>query len=167
MEECLIRFENVYFHYPDGITVFSGLDFTLNRGERIGIKGANGSGKTTFLYLIMGLLKPQRGKIIIWGKERETEEDFSELRRRIGFVFQDPDDQLFSPTVEEDIAFGPLNMGKSVEETEEIVNEVCNKLEINELKERITSKLSWGQKRLVSLAGVLAMKPEILSLIHI
>lgn len=164
MDDCLIKLQDLHFSYPEGIRVFSGFNFSLGRGERIGIRGSNGSGKTTLFYLIMGLLKSQQGKVVAWGKERDTEDDFEEVRKRIGFIFQDPDDQLFSPTVEEDIAFAPLNLGKSYGETEKIVNDICRILGILELKKRITFKLSWGQKRLVSLAGVLAMQPEIILL---
>ena len=158
----IIRLEDIHFNYPEDIKVFEGLNFSLNQGDRIGIMGLNGSGKTTLFYLIMGLLKPQKGKVVIWGKERTGEEDFKEVRKRIGYLFQDPDDQLFSPTVEEDISFGPLNLRKNLQEVQEIVGSICNELGISALKNRTCHKLSWGQKRLVSLAGILAMKPEIL-----
>lgn len=158
----IIRLEDIHFNYPEDIKVFEGLNFTLKQGDRIGIMGLNGSGKTTLFYLIMGLLKPKKGKLVIWGKERTVEEDFKEVRRKIGYLFQDPDDQLFSPTVEEDISFGPLNLRKSLQEVHQIVADICNELGISGLKNRTCHKLSWGQKRLVSLAGILAMKPEVL-----
>lgn len=158
----IIRLQDVYFNYSEDIKVFEGLNFTVKQGDRIGIMGLNGSGKTTLFYIIMGLLKPQKGKVVIWGKQRTVEDDFKEVRRRIGYLFQDPDDQLFSPTVEEDISFGPLNLRKSPQEVEQIVTDICNELGISALKKRTCHKLSWGQKRLVSLAGILAMKPEVL-----
>jgi len=156
--------QDIRFGYPEGIKVFQRINFSLQEGERVGIVGSNGSGKTTLFYLIMGLLKPQEGKIIIWQKERIDEEDFKDVRRKVGFLFQDPDDQLFSPTVEEDVSFGPLNLGKNLQEAKDIADSICKKIGISDLKERITLKLSWGQKRLVSLAGILAMQPEILIL---
>lgn len=158
----IIQLQDIHFNYPEDIKVFEGLNFSLKQGDRIGIMGLNGSGKTTLFYLIMGLLKPQKGKVVIWGKQRTCEGDFKEARRRIGYLFQDPDDQLFSPTVEEDISFGPLNLRKNLQEVQEIVVKICNELGISSLKNRTCHKLSWGQKRLVSLAGILAMKPEIL-----
>jgi cobalt/nickel transport system ATP-binding protein len=164
MDRSLIVLENIHFSYPQQIEVFRGLNFSLKQGQRIGIMGANGSGKTTLLYLIMGLLKPQKGKVLIWGKPRENEDDFKEVRRKIGFLFQDPDDQLFMPTVEEDVAFGPLNLGNNLKKTQYIVEEVCRRLGIVELKRRVTLRLSWGQKRLVSLATILAMRPQIILL---
>jgi cobalt/nickel transport system ATP-binding protein len=164
MGRDLIVLDNIHFSYPPNIEVFRGFNFSLKQGERIGIMGANGSGKTTLFYLIMGLIKPQGGRVLIWGKPRKDEEDFREVRRRVGFLFQDPDDQLFMPTVEEDIAFGPLNLGKRPKETQRIVEEICEKLGISDLRKRVTLKLSWGQKRLVSLATILAMRPQVILL---
>ncbi|MDP8234728.1 MAG: ABC transporter ATP-binding protein [Candidatus Saelkia tenebricola] len=160
----VIKLENIDFSYPEGIDVFKDLNFSISKGEKIGIMGANGSGKTTLFYLIMGLLKPNQGKIIAWDEERTREEHFKELRRRVGFLFQDSDDQLFAPTVEEDISFGPFNLGKNLKEVRNIVDDLCERLNIADLKKRITFKLSWGQKRLVALAGILAMEPEVLIL---
>jgi len=158
----VIELKNINFAYPEGIDVFKNLSFSLSEGEKAGIMGPNGSGKTTLFYLIMGLLNPQNGKVVIWGKERTEDEHFKEIRRRIGFLFQDSDDQLFAPTVEEDISFGPLNLGRDLKEVRNIVDSVCEQLGILDLKKRVTFKLSWGQKRLVALAGVLAMEPEVL-----
>jgi cobalt/nickel transport system ATP-binding protein len=109
----IIDLKSVSFGYPGGPLVLRELDFRLNPGERVGIMAPNGSGKTTLFHLIMGLVKPLAGRIEIFGREVREEKDFLEVRRRIGLLFQDPDDQLFSPTVIEDVAFGPLNLGKS------------------------------------------------------
>jgi cobalt/nickel transport system ATP-binding protein len=124
----------------------------------------NGSGKTTFFHLIMGLLKPDAGRIEIFGNPVAKESDFLEVRRRIGLLFQDADDQLFSPTVIEDVAFGPLNQGKSREEAVEISRSVLSFLGLDGFENRVTFKLSGGEKRLVALAAVLAMQPEVLLL---
>ena len=112
----------------------------------------------------MGLLYPTKGKIEVFGKERKVENDFVEVRERIGLVFQDPDDQLFSPTVAEDIAFGPLNLRKNYQETKKILKETLETLGLTGFEDRITYNLSYGEKRLVSLATVWAMQPKILLL---
>lgn len=162
--ELLIELENITFSYPSGGKVLDGLNFQLRRGERVGIIGPNGSGKTTLLLVTVGLLKPDSGTVRIFGKVRSTERDFREVRRRIGFLFQNSDDQLFCPTVEEDIAFGPLNQGKSKDEVRRIVREVISLLGIEHLKGRFSHTLSEGEKRLAALATALAMKPEVLLL---
>ena len=140
------------------------MDFTVEAGDRIGLVGPNGSGKTTLCQIIMGLLKPESGEVKIFGKERTSEADFAEIRGRIGYLFQDSDDQLFCPTVLEDIAFGPLNLGKSTREAREIVSTTLDSLNLGGYEQRITYQLSGGEKRLVSLATVLAMEPEALIL---
>ena len=159
----LIEIRDVNFKYG-GRPVLDGLSFCFSEGERVGLIGPNGSGKTTFFHVVMGLLKPESGELRIFGKSRNREKDFVEVRRRIGFVFQDPDDQLFSPTVAEDVAFGPLNLGVPRERVMEIVSDTLNMLGLAGFENRITHKLSGGEKRLVSLATVLAMNPEILLL---
>ncbi len=160
----IIRLENITYEYTPEIKVFEGLDFALKSGERVGIMGANGSGKTTLFSLIMGLRLPQQGKVVLFGENREAEKDFADARKRIGYLFQDPDDQVFCPTVEEDISFGPLNLGLDLTETRKRVKNISEDLGITALRQRITTKLSWGQKRLVSLAGILAMSPDVLIL---
>jgi cobalt/nickel transport system ATP-binding protein len=160
----LINLEGVSFNYPGGPLVLNELDFQFKRGDRIGLIAPNGSGKTTLLHLIMGLLKPSAGRIEIFGKPAKDEKDFTDVRRRIGLLFQDADDQLFSPTVLEDVAFGPLNLGKPKNEAIQIAQKTLAFLGLNGFEDRITFKLSGGEKRLVSLATVLAMEPEILLL---
>ncbi|MDI6725975.1 MAG: ABC transporter ATP-binding protein [Smithellaceae bacterium] len=156
----MIELRGVNFRYPEGKVIFSDFSFTLNRGDRIGLIGNNGSGKTTLLRLIMGLLKPDGGDIEILGSPRKADADFLEVRRRIGLLFQDADDQLFCPSVEEDIAFGPLNLGKTNAEAREMVKHACQVLGINGLEKKITYRLSGGEKRLVALATLVAMNPE-------
>ena len=162
--EAVIKLTDLSFAYPSRDHVFKKFNFNFCKGERIGLIGPNGSGKTTLFHLIMGLLHPTEGKIEIFGKERKVENDFVEVRERIGLVFQDPDDQLFSPTVAEDIAFGPLNLRKNHQETKKILKETLETLGLAGFEDRITYNLSYGEKRLVSLATVWAMQPEILLL---
>ncbi len=163
-KETLIELEGITFRYPGAESVLKDLDFHLHRGDRIGLVAPNGSGKTTLLHVIMGLLKPMQGAIRIFGKPVKTEKEFRVVRQKIGLLFQDADDQLFSPTVLEDVAFGPLNMGKSIEEAIAISKKMLSYLGLEGFEERITIKLSGGEKRLVSLATILAMKPEVLLL---
>jgi cobalt/nickel transport system ATP-binding protein len=159
----MINLRNIRFKYNSRY-ILNGLDLRVAPGDRIGLVGPNGSGKTTLCQIIMGLLKPESGDIEIFGKARVEEQDFQEIRGRIGFLFQDADDQLFCPTVLEDVAFGPLNMGKSPAEAKRIVTATLTSLNLKGFEERITYQLSGGEKRLVSLATVLAMEPDMLIL---
>lgn len=159
----MIQLRNIRFKYNSRY-VLDGLNFVVNRGDRIGLMGSNGCGKTTLCHIVMGLLTPDSGEVEIFGELRKTESDFRQVRGRIGFLFQDADDQLFCPTVLEDVAFGPLNMGKSPEEAKRIVQDTLASLHLDGFEDRVTYRLSGGEKRLVSLATVLAMDPEILIL---
>ena len=164
MHDPLIRLSSVSFSYNAGRQVLDDCDFTLLAHERVGLLGANGSGKTTLLALIVGLLKPDEGSVEAFGKMRRSEADFYDVRCRCGLLFQDADDQLFSPTVAEDVAFGPLNLGKPREEVRTIVAQSLDSLGLAGYEDRVTYKLSGGEKRLVALATVLAMQPEVLLL---
>jgi len=158
LKKPIIKLSNITFHY-DGRVVLNNLSLEIYEGDRVGLMGPNGSGKTTLLYIIMGLLKPSSGTVEIFGKIRQKEKDFIEVRQKIGLLFQDSESQLFCPTVKEDIAFGPLNLGKTKEEALQIVRETCDILGLRGFENRITYKLSGGEKKLVSLATVIAMKP--------
>jgi len=160
----LINLKNITFNYPAGTPLLDKLNFSLSKGERIGLIGSNGCGKTTLFHIIMGLLKPLGGEMEIFSKPRTNEPDFQEVREKIGLLFQDADDQLFCPTVEEDVAFGPLNLRKSHDETKIIVKETLENLGLTGFARKVTYHLSGGEKKLVSLATVLAMKPEVLLL---
>jgi len=159
-----IRLRDVWYTYPKGEKVIEGTDLTLLAGERIGLTGQIGCGKTTLLHLIVGLIYPDRGSIDVFGRSRTEEKDFWDVRERVGLVFQDPEDQLFCPTVREDIAFGPMNLGRTREETETLIEETLEDVGLVGFEDRITHHLSGGEKRLVSLATVLAMKPAVLLL---
>lgn len=161
----VIRLENISFSYPGSTCkVLDGLNFQIRKGEKIGMIAPNGSGKTTLLHTIMGLCRPDEGEIEIFGKHMIKESDFIPIRTKIGLLFQDSDDQLFCPTVLEDVAFGPLNMGFSRTESIHMADTVLAELGILDLADQVTHRMSGGQKRLVALAAVLAMSPEVLLL---
>lgn len=160
----IINLSDISFAYPGSSKVLDKLNLQFHQGDRLGLIGPNGSGKTTMFHIIMGLLKPSSGTIEIFGRQVNGERDFRSVRERIGLLFQDADDQLFSPTVLEDVTFGPLNLGKSQEEAKDIAQSTLELLGLSGFEDRVTYKLSGGEKKLVSLATVLAMEPEILLL---
>ena len=161
-DDLVINLENINYTYPDGRTVLKDLSFRLEKGARAGLIGPNGSGKTTLLHLLMGLIPPTDGAIRLFGREMQSEKDFRETRKKIGLVFQNADDQLFSPTVLEDVAFGPLNLGASPAEARETALKTLNDLNLAGFEDRISYRLSGGEKKLVALATVLAMDPAVL-----
>ncbi len=163
MSTPLFELEAVTFGYP-GHPVLEALSFTLRAGERVALVGANGAGKTTLLHLMVGLCRPQSGRVRAFDRTCKREPDFHQVRLRTGLLFQDPDDQLFCPTVLEDVAFGPLNQGCSRQQALQIANQTLATLGLENLAHRVTHKLSGGEKRLASLATVLAMRPEVLLL---
>jgi cobalt/nickel transport system ATP-binding protein len=165
MPAPLIELKSISYAYPlSGRTVLSGVDFAVMPGARAGIIGPNGSGKTTLLMTVVGLVKPDSGEVLYKGEPVRDEKRFRELRRGVGFLFQNPDDQLFSPTVLEDVAFGPLNLGLKPCEAIARAERTLLDLGLDGYGHRITHKLSGGEKRLISLATVLAMEPEALLL---
>ncbi|HDY68822.1 hypothetical protein LCGC14_1733840 [marine sediment metagenome] len=158
-----LKVEGLRYKYPDGTKALNGVNIDVIKGEFLAILGANGSGKTTLLKHLNGLLKPTFGSIILDGK-RLSEFKPSEVFRKVGMVFQDPNDQLLAPTVEEDVAFGPANLNLKYEE---IMNRVMNALELVEMKKyakKTINFLSYGQRKRTCIAGILAMEPEILVL---
>ena len=164
IRNTIIELKNITFGYRTRPNVLRKSNFVLYKSDRVGLVGPNGSGKTTLFHIIMGLLRPSEGEISIFGKTRRTEPDFREVREKIGLLFQDADDQLFSPTVGEDIAFGPLNLGKSPEEATAIAKEILAELEMPGFEDRITYNLSGGEKKLVAFATIMAMRPKVLLL---
>jgi cobalt/nickel transport system ATP-binding protein len=147
-----------------GRLVLDAVSLQIMAGEKCAIVGANGAGKTTLLRTLVGLEHPGAGRLKAFGVECRREKDFRAVRARAGLLFQDPDDQLFAPTVIEDVAFGPLNLGMSQKDAVRRAEETLQDLRLAHLSRRITHRLSGGEKRLVSLAAVLAMRPEILLL---
>lgn len=159
-----IELENISYHFPaDARPILRNINYTIDR-QTVGLIGPNGSGKTTLFHIIMGLLTPTEGKIFFKGKEITAREQFKALRREVGFLFQSSDDQLFSPTVIEDVAFGPLNLGHSEEEARRIAVAVLDRVGLAGFENRITHKLSGGEKKLVALATILSMDPKLLLL---
>lgn len=153
-----------YLRDGEARQVLRDVDFALHPGECVGLCGHNGSGKTTFFRCLTGLERPQAGEIRLYGAPVRSEREFYALRRAVGFVLQDADDQLFSPTVLEDVAFGPLNLGLNAAEARVRAETTLDALGLHGYGERLTHRLSGGEKKLVSLATVLAMRPAALLL---
>lgn len=161
-----LHISGLAFAYPDGNQALYGVNLTVARGERVALLGPNGAGKTTLVMHLNGIHEAQKGEVLIAGTKIDVKnkEIIKRIRAQVGIVFQDPDDQLFMPTVREDIAFGPYNMGKRGEELDQIVNEALDQVGMRDFADRAPHHLSFGQRRRVAVAGVLAMKPEILVL---
>lgn len=156
----MISFENVSFSYENGTTVLNNVSFEIGDGESVGLIGANGAGKSTLMKLLLGLL-PFEGNIFVDGM-RVEKKNLLQIRKKIGFVLQDSDNQMFMPTVFEDMMFGPRNYGMSREEAEKRVDAVLTRLGLNDLKCRYNHKISGGEKRMAAIATVLTMEPEII-----
>jgi cobalt/nickel transport system ATP-binding protein len=161
MSHHLIEVENLHFSYPDGTQVLKGVSFRVTHGETVALVGANGAGKSTLLLQLNGCLLPDVGRVDIGGLP-VTKKTLPLVRRTVGLVFQDPDDQLFMPLVFDDVAFGPLNLGLSPQEVELHVMEALGAVSAVHLKDRPPYRLSGGEKRAVSIAAVLSVDPAIL-----
>jgi len=161
MSHHIVELKDVHYRYPDGTEALKGISFKVFHGESVGITGANGAGKTTLLLNMNGHLLPTNGEISI-GEVPLTKKTKQEIRRKVGFIFQRPDDQLFMPSVYEDVAFGPINLGLSQEKVDERVKSALQMVGCLHLMKRPPHRLSEGQKRAVAIAAVMAMKPDIL-----
>jgi len=161
--ETAVEVENVKFTYPDGSVALRNVSLKIMKGERVAILGPNGAGKSTLLMLIHGLLTPTKGSIKVFGTPVK-EENFPEIRRRVGMAFQNPDDQLFCPTLWEDVTFGPSNMGLPEEEVVRRGKEALDTVGLAGLEEKPPHRLSVGERKKAAIATVLSMKPEILIL---
>ncbi|MGH3328042.1 MAG: energy-coupling factor ABC transporter ATP-binding protein [Streptomycetales bacterium] len=151
------------YAYPDGHQALRGIDLTVRAGERVAVLGPNGAGKTTLILQLNGILSPSAGQVLVTGLP-VTREHLREIRRRVGIVFQDPDDQLFMPTVGEDVAFGPANLGVRGADLAARVARALDQVGMREHADRAPHHLSFGQRRRVAVATVLSMEPEILVL---
>jgi cobalt/nickel transport system ATP-binding protein len=157
-----LEVSNLRFSYPDGTSVLDGVDFSMSAGERVALLGPNGAGKTTFLLHLIGVLAGS-GSVRVGGLEL-ADDSLREIRRRVGFVFQDPDDQLFMPTVYEDVAFGPANFGVPDDEVAARVTAALDAVGMEGSERRAPHHLSGGERRRVAVATVLACRPELLVL---
>ncbi|MFD0742014.1 energy-coupling factor ABC transporter ATP-binding protein [Phytohabitans flavus] len=164
-EPLSLDVRGVEYAYPDGHVALRGVDLSIGRGERVALLGPNGAGKTTLVLHLNGILTAGGGTVAVGGltvdRDRGT---LAEIRRRVGIVFQDPDDQLFLPTVGEDVAFGPANLGLRGAELTARVGEALAAVGMSEHRDRAPHHLSFGQRRRVAVATVLSMRPEILVL---
>jgi cobalt/nickel transport system ATP-binding protein len=156
----------LHYDYPDGTTALRGVDLHIHRGERVALLGPNGAGKTTLVLHLNGILNGGAGEVRVGGLDVDPRDRdrLTEIRRRVGIVFQDPDDQLFMPTVAEDVGFGPANLGVRGDELRTRVDEALAAVKMTDHRTHTPHHLSFGQRRRVAVATVLAMRPEILVL---
>jgi cobalt/nickel transport system ATP-binding protein len=159
----IIETRNLTHVYRGKITALDSINFAARPGERIAIIGANGAGKSTLFKHFNGILKPTSGEILIKGKSISSE-NILDVRKTVGVVFQDPDDQIFAPTVKQDVAFGPMNLGLGIEEIEKRVRESLETVRLTGFEDRAPHHLSTGEKKKVAIAGILAMQPQVLVL---
>ncbi|MGZ7096210.1 MAG: ATP-binding cassette domain-containing protein [Methanobacterium sp.] len=161
----IIETKDIIYHYPDGTQALEKVNFTAEEGKIVALLGPNGAGKSTLFLHFNGILRPTSGSITVRGEEiTYNKKNLMKIRKNVGIVFQNPDDQLFAPTVVEDVAFGPMNMGLSDEEVEKRVDESLKRVGMAEFKNKAPHHLSGGQKKRVAIAGILAMKPKIMVL---
>jgi len=163
MSTPVLNVQGLAYAYPDGHQALYGVDLHVHEGERVALLGPNGAGKTTLVLHLNGILEAGAGSVSVSGMP-VTKQNLAEVRRRVGVVFQDPDDQLFMPTVRDDVAFGPANLGLSGVALDARVHEALDKVGMADFADRPPHHLSFGQRRRVAVATVLAMQPEILVL---
>ncbi|MDH3997295.1 MAG: energy-coupling factor ABC transporter ATP-binding protein [Desulfuromonadales bacterium] len=163
MSHHKVEAQNLRHVYPDGTVALEDISFHIGHGESVAIIGANGAGKSTLLLHLNGYLNATSGEVIV-GDDAVCKENLAVIRRTVGMVFQDPDDQLFMPTVFDDVAFGPMNLGLSSQEVEARVSDALQRVEASELRDKPPYHLSGGEKKRVAIATVLSMLPEILVL---
>ncbi|HHW45138.1 ATP-binding cassette domain-containing protein [Desulfofundulus thermobenzoicus] len=163
MTQFILEARDVYYKYPDGTEALQGVTLGIPGGGRVAVLGSNGAGKTTLFLHFNGILRPLKGGVFFAGEEvRYDHRSLMQLRKNVGIVFQDPDTQLFSASVVQEISFGPLNLGLSREEVRRRVEEAMAATEIEDLKDKPTHLLSYGQKKRVCIASILAMEPRVL-----
>ena len=164
MSEMSLEISGLAYAYPDGNQALFGVNLSINQGERVALLGPNGAGKTTLVLHLNGIIPTMQGQVRVAGEvvDSKNAESIKSVRHKVGIVFQDPDDQLFMPTVGQDVAFGPYNAGLRGLELERAVNEALELVGMSEFIDRPPHHLSFGQRRRVAVATVLAMKPEIL-----
>ncbi len=159
----LLETRDLTYVYPGNVTGLDHVNFIAGRNARIAVIGANGAGKSTLFKHFNGILRPTGGTVLVHG-EPVTQKNIREVRKFVGLVFQNADDQIFSPTVEQDVAFGPMNLGLDAETVSHRVEEALAMVGIEHLKERVPHHLSGGEKKRVAIAGVIAMEPQVIVL---
>ena len=159
----MLSIENLHYTYEDGTAALEGINLEIAQGEFLAVLGSNGSGKTTLIKHLNGLLRPSLGRVLLDGVPLQSLDE-GQVFSRIGVVFQDPNDQLFAPTVEEDVAFGPSNMGLCALEVKERVHEALHMVGMQDHARKTIHALSHGQRKRICLAGVLAMGPQVMIL---
>lgn len=165
MTNIQLSTENLSFTYPDGTQALKNINIEIEKGEKVAIIGPNGAGKSTLFSHFNGLTEPTSGCVKIEGKPISFEKDeLLKVRQKVGIVFQDPNDQLFAPTVKEDIAFGPMNLGLSYGEVEKRVEDALKMVGMENYEDKTPHHLSGGQQKRIAIAGIIAMKPEIMIL---
>ena len=163
MTTAAIEVADLAYTYPDGTEALRGVSFSVGEGEAVGLVGANGAGKSTLVWSLAGFIFPTSGRAAVQGRE-VSKANLADVRRRLGVIFQNPDDQLFMPTLFDDVAFGLLNLGCEPNEVERRVTDALRQVGLGSARDRFAGHLSAGQKRLAALAAVLAVGPEVLVL---
>lgn len=165
LRTMILEAVNVTYEYPDGTRALKNVNFNVEKGQVVALLGPNGAGKSTLFLHFNGILKPKKGQIRVEGEPiRYTKEGLMKVRQKVGIVFQNPDDQLFAPTVKEDVAFGPFNIGLEMDEIERRVKDSLEKVGMLGFEDKPPHHLSGGEKKRVAIAGILAMNPQIMVL---
>ena len=161
----MLEVRDIKYSYNNDYQALKGVSLKIEKGEMVALLGKNGAGKSTLFLHLNGIYEPDEGKVFIDGEElKYDKKSLLKFRQKVGIVFQNPDDQIFAPTVEEDVAFGPLNLGLSMEEVQDRVEEALERVGMSGFEKTAPHHLSGGQKKRVAIAGILAMKPEIMVL---
>ncbi|ALT69187.1 ATP-binding cassette domain-containing protein [Methanobrevibacter millerae] len=161
----MLEVRDIKYSYNNDYQALKGVSLKIEKGEMVALLGKNGAGKSTLFLHLNGIYEPDEGKVFIDGEElKYDKKSLLKFRQKVGIVFQNPDDQIFAPTVEEDVAFGPLNLGLSMEEVQDRVEEALDRVGMSGFEKTAPHHLSGGQKKRVAIAGILAMKPEIMVL---
>ena len=161
----IIEAKNITYLYPDGTKALNNINFEVKKGDMVSLLGNNGAGKSTLFLHFNGIFEPSSGEVIVEGKKlKYNKKSLLEVRQKVGIVFQNPDDQLFAPTVEEDVAFGPLNLGLTQKEVKKRVSNVLKRVGMEGFEKKPPHHLSGGQKKRIAIAGILAMNPKIMVL---
>ncbi len=159
----LLEFENVHYAYPNCQESLCGVTFSIKKGAKVALVGPNGAGKTTLLLMCNGVLEPSKGRVLLGGEPlRYDSHSLREIRKKVGLVFQNSDTQLFAPTVYQDVAFGPLNLGMTQDEIQSAVTRSLAAVGLTGYEKRPPHQLSGGEKKRAAIAGILAMEPEVL-----